>query len=206
MWSQLHRREVSRVRDTRSRTPGALRKSGCKWRRCDKRNFCHNVGHAAGGDGQVVRLSPNGCHVPDSDPVADHVQDSARDAVREAARRRPETVALIAGETSLTWADLDRRVDVAARKLGAMTAGAGERVAIVLGNTIDFAVIYFGVLRAGLVAVPLNPGYTADELGFAIGDSGAAVVVGAPAEQERLRMGDARSCLRARGTRAPRRG
>ena len=124
--------------------------------------------------------------------MADHVQDSARDAVRGAARRRPNTIALIAGETSVTWADLDDRVDGAARKLGAMTAGPAERVALVLGNTVEFAVSYFGVLRAGLVAVPLNPGYTADELGFAITDSGAVVVVGEPAAQGRLRAGSAR--------------
>lgn len=119
------------------------------------------------------------------------MHDSAPDAVRRAARRRPETVALIAGDTSLTWAELDQRVDVAARKLGATTAGPGERVAIVLGNSIAFAVVYFGVLRAGLVAVPLNPGYTADELGFAVADSGAAVVVGEPAIRERLRLASA---------------
>jgi long-chain acyl-CoA synthetase len=53
----------------------------------------------------------------------------------------------------------------------------GARVALVLGNTVDFAVAYFAVLRAGLVAVPLNPGYTADELEFAVADSGAALVM-----------------------------
>jgi long-chain acyl-CoA synthetase len=97
--------------------------------------------------------------------------------VRAARRRRPEATALIAGETALTWADLDSRVDAAAQRLAGMTAGPGDRVALVLGNSIDFAVTYFGVLRAGLVAVPLNPGYTADELGYALADSGAAAVI-----------------------------
>lgn len=115
------------------------------------------------------------------------MESRARDAVREAARQRPGTVALIAGTTSLTWADLDARVDRAARRLRAL-AGAGDaRVALVGGNTIDFAVTWFGILRAGLVAVPLNPGYTADELAHALTDSQAAVVV---AEEElRPRLG-----------------
>jgi long-chain acyl-CoA synthetase len=119
------------------------------------------------------------------------VGERAPDAVREAAQRRPSTVALIAGETSLTWADLDARVTVAAGRLRGLVDADGARVAIVLGNTIDFAVVYFGVLRAGLVAVPLNPGYTADELGFALSDSGAVLVIGETTAEGRLRLGEA---------------
>jgi long-chain acyl-CoA synthetase len=126
--------------------------------------------------------------VPDSALV----DSSARDAVREAARRRPDAVALIAGDTVVTWADFDARVDRAARRLAAGTGAPGDRVALVLGTTIQAAVVYFGVLRAGLVAVPLNPGYTADELGFALSDSGASVVVGEPAIEDRLRPGTTR--------------
>jgi long-chain acyl-CoA synthetase len=106
------------------------------------------------------------------------VEDAAVDMVREAAQRRPETPALIAGDTTLTWANLDQRVEAAAGRLAALSHSPGDRVAIVLGNTIDFAVAWFGALRAGLVAVPLNPGYTADELTHSIRDSGANVVVG----------------------------
>jgi long-chain acyl-CoA synthetase len=105
------------------------------------------------------------------------VGDRARDAVRDAAQRRPGTTALIAGDVSLTWADLDARVATAARRLRGRADADGARVAILLGNTIDFAVSYFGVLRAGLVAVPLNPGYTADEVDFALADSGATMVI-----------------------------
>jgi long-chain acyl-CoA synthetase len=46
-----------------------------------------------------------------------------------------------------------------------------------MGNTADFAVTYFGVLRAGRVAVPLNPAYTDDERGYALSDAGVSLVV-----------------------------
>jgi long-chain acyl-CoA synthetase len=118
------------------------------------------------------------------------VESRARDAVREAARHNPQTAALIAGTTSLTWAELDARVDRAARRLRALADADGARVAIVLANTIEFAVVHFGVLRAGLVAVPLNPGYTTDELEYALTDSGATIVVGEPALRERLAPGE----------------
>jgi long-chain acyl-CoA synthetase len=121
--------------------------------------------------------------VPDSGVV----ENSARDPVRTSAQQRPDAPALIAGETVVTWAELDERVSAAAGRLAAGSA-PGDRVALVLGNTVDFAVAYFAVLRAGLVAVPLNPGYTADELTFALTDSGATRVVAEDAVLGRLRL------------------
>ena len=53
----------------------------------------------------------------------------------------------------------------------------GERVAIMLPNLLQYPVALLGVLRAGLVAVNVNPLYTASELQFQLADSGAAAVV-----------------------------
>jgi long-chain acyl-CoA synthetase len=114
------------------------------------------------------------------------VEKTARDQVAKAAASRPDHPALIAADVTLTWAELDARVEATARRLVTM-ARPGDRVAIVLGNSIDFAVTFFGTLRAGRVAVPLNPGYTADELAHAITDSQAAVVVAEQAERAKLR-------------------
>lgn len=114
------------------------------------------------------------------------VDEAARDPVAGAAARRADGLALITGYTTLTWADVDRRVTAAAHRIAALVP-PGERVAIVLGNSIEFAATYFGVLRAGRVAVPLNPGYTADELEFAITDSGAALIVAEEESAARLR-------------------
>ncbi|MEV0896890.1 AMP-binding protein [Actinoplanes sp. NPDC049802] len=107
------------------------------------------------------------------------MEEPARDPVAEAAGRRPDQPALIAGDTVVTWAELDSRVSAAAASITSRTA-PGDRVALLLGNTVDFAAAYFGTLRAGRVVVPLNPGYTADERDFAIADSGAALVVEGP--------------------------
>jgi long-chain acyl-CoA synthetase len=46
-----------------------------------------------------------------------------------------------------------------------------------LGNTPDFPLVYFGALRAGLVAVPVNTGYTRSELAYCLTDSGATILV-----------------------------
>ena len=112
-------------------------------------------------------------------PDSGLVEEPARDPVAEAARSRPGRPALIAGGAPVTWSELDTRVSAAARWIASCTA-PGDRVALLLGNTVDFAAVYFGVLRAGRVAVPLNPGYTADEREFAIADSGAVLTVDGP--------------------------
>lgn len=78
-------------------------------------------------------------------------------------------------------------MDAAAAGLRELGLTPGQRVGLQLGNTLDFPVAYFGALRAGLVAVPLNTGYTAEELRHVLGDSGARALVttrsGAPTAQ-----------------------
>ncbi len=97
--------------------------------------------------------------------------------VRAAARRSPDKAAFVAHDRTQTWADVDARVDAMARALVGLGLASGARVAVQLGNTLDFPVAYFGALRAGMVAVPVNTGYTADELRHCLGDSGASALV-----------------------------
>ena len=97
--------------------------------------------------------------------------------VRAAAERSPDKAAFVSGTTSTTWREVDAQVDAAAAALTGLGLQPGDRVALSLANTLDFPVAYFGVLRAGLVAVPLNPGYTAQELRWTLSDSGARAIV-----------------------------
>src|SRR5262249_50458704 len=82
---------------------------------------------------------------------------------------------------ALTWADMDAWVDGCARGLAALDLPAGgghpARVAIALPNRPEYVAVLFGALRAGLVALPVNPGYTARELRQILDDSGAQVLV-----------------------------
>lgn len=53
----------------------------------------------------------------------------------------------------------------------------GDRVALILPNVLQYPVVLFGVLRTGLIAVNVNPLYTAREMQAQLRDSGAEVVV-----------------------------
>jgi long-chain acyl-CoA synthetase len=92
-----------------------------------------------------------------------------------------ERAALRWHDRVITWAQLDTQVDAVAHglsDLGLTGDGKGApRVAIALPNVPEFATVYFATLRAGMVAVPINPMYTKRELAHVLTDSGAQVLV-----------------------------
>ena len=98
--------------------------------------------------------------------------------VAEAAEDVPDRQALVeTGGRSLTWSRLEDEVGRLATGLGTHGVRAGQRVMIVVGNRIEFVTTYLGVLRAQVVAVPVNPLSTAGEVSRMLADSGTRLVV-----------------------------
>ncbi len=99
------------------------------------------------------------------------------------AARTPEALAVVAGDETLTYADLDHRATDLARRLQAAGVGPGSRVALLLDRTVDLPVAIFGVWKAGGAYVPLDlaapAGRLADLLAdiFDLDEVGPAVVV-----------------------------
>jgi long-chain acyl-CoA synthetase len=110
------------------------------------------------------------------------------DLLAQTAERRPDGVALVHEQQRVTWADLDR--DVSAVAAGLLAAGLqpGDRVVLVLPTSVAFAQVCLGVLRAGGVAVPLNPALTTGELARTIGRTAPVAVVAAGAAIPRVRQ------------------
>ena len=79
---------------------------------------------------------------------------------------------------TITYAELDRLSrDFAAFLQGLPGLGKGDRVAIMSPNVLQYPVALFGVLRAGMVVVNVNPLYTPRELEHQLKDSGASAIV-----------------------------
>ena len=79
---------------------------------------------------------------------------------------------------SISFGELDRLSrDFAAYLLTHPGIAAGDRVAIMLPNLLQYPVVLFGIVRAGLTVVNVNPLYTARELEFQLRDSGAKAIV-----------------------------
>ena len=79
--------------------------------------------------------------------------------------------------TTLTFRDVERLSRSFAAFLQGLGLERGDRVAIMVPNTLQSPVALFGILRAGMVAVNVNPMYTITELGHQLADSGARAVV-----------------------------
>ncbi len=68
----------------------------------------------------------------------------------------------------MSWIDFDRKANQFAHLLLANGVGRGDKVAILLMNCLEWLPIYFGVLKAGATAVPLNYRYTAEEIKYCL--------------------------------------
>ena len=80
----------------------------------------------------------------------------------------------------ITWRVFDEKANRFANLLISRGVGRGDRVAILLMNCLEWLPIYFGVLKAGAVAVPLNFRYTAEEIVYCLDKSDANVLVFGP--------------------------
>ncbi|WUI31085.1 AMP-binding protein [Nocardia sp. NBC_00416] len=85
------------------------------------------------------------------------------DLLRDTARRRPESPALL-GDRTLTYAELDAAADRMAYGLLALGITPGDRVVVQLLNTPDFAIVLFGLLRAGIIPVLTLPAHRRAEI------------------------------------------
>ncbi len=78
----------------------------------------------------------------------------------------------------MTYAELDRLTrDFAAYLQTGLGLRKGDRVAVMMPNILQYPIAVYGILRAGLVVVSVNPLYTARELEHQLKDSGAAGIV-----------------------------
>ncbi|MEL6978313.1 MAG: class I adenylate-forming enzyme family protein [Pseudomonadota bacterium] len=103
----------------------------------------------------------------------------------EAAARYPDKIALIdlsgAAPRSLTYAELERRLDQAAGWMRAAGLAPGDRLAMAVGNRLEFIEIFFGAMRAGVVPVPLNTRLGPETLAYIIENADCRAAVAEPA-------------------------
>ena len=85
--------------------------------------------------------------------------------------------AAIQGGEQVSWQQLDELADRGAAGLVELGIGSSDRVAIQLPNSLAYLAAWYAILRVGATAVPLNPRYQPDELGYLLADSEVAATV-----------------------------
>ena len=106
--------------------------------------------------------------------------------LRQAARRQPEETALITParlpligytQSLFSYAELDAASDAFAHALLAHGLQKGDRVAIILPNCVAFAIVYFGILKAGGVVSAVNPTYPPARIVHQLDNSDAKICI-----------------------------
>jgi len=93
------------------------------------------------------------------------------------AGRTPDATALICGDETLTYRDLDARADRVAATLASLGVVPDSLVGLYVSRSCDLVVGALGILKAGGAYVPLDPTYPTDRIAFMIEDSGLSIIL-----------------------------
>ena len=112
-----------------------------------------------------------------ADPAVGGLPASFGELLGRVATERPDDVALIDPDGRWTWSQLREQVADLAAGLVAAGLRPEDRIAVQAPATAEFVLVYLAALQAGLVVVPVNPGYTLPELAHILTDSGARMLI-----------------------------
>jgi amino acid adenylation domain-containing protein len=114
------------------------------------------------------------------------------------ARRAPDRAAVVLGDRSLTYAELDATANRVAQLLASLGVRPGDRVALFIEKSPEAVAAIYGILKAGATYVPLDEHAPAARLAYIVEDAGARFVI---SSESRARDWEA---LEAAGTTATR--
>ena len=113
----------------------------------------------------------------------------------DSAAKHADRIALrTASGATTTYAELDNLTARAAGLLAEAGVGVGDRVGLMLPNVPEFAVVYYGVLRAGAIVVPMNPLLKGREVAHYLDDSGANLIFTGAMSADEVHAGAPEGC------------
>ena len=106
--------------------------------------------------------------------------------ITDATRRFPEREAFRFGKVSLTYREMEQRMNQLAGVLHTLNIKKGDRIGIYLNRSIETAIAIFGILQAGGVYVPIDPKAPVSRSQFLIEDCGIKILISQPAQQKKI--------------------
>ena len=128
-------------------------------------DFLERNARLYGGEVALVEVNPS----EDRDKAVTWREASLIESAIDAPYRR-----------ELTWAEFDRKANRFANLLLSRGFQRGTKVAILLMNSLEWLPIYFGILKAGCIAVPLNFRYSGEEIKYCLDLADCSVLVFGP--------------------------
>ncbi len=97
--------------------------------------------------------------------------------IAEAASRNPDGEALVCGDERMTWREVAEKSTQIAAGFKEVGLKPGDRIAVMLGNRIEFALALFGAAHLGLVSVLLSVRQQKPEIAYVLTDCGAKLII-----------------------------
>ncbi|WP_196297254.1 AMP-binding protein, partial [Xanthomonas albilineans] len=124
--------------------------------------------------------------------AADYPRDACVHELFEAqVARDPSAIAVVQGEVSLTYAELNARANRLAHYLRGLGVRPDDRVAICVQRSVEMVVAVVAVLKAGGAYVPLDPTYPVERLAYMLEDSAPVAVLAQTSTLNLLSAGSA---------------
>lgn len=105
---------------------------------------------------------------------------TVRELLEQRAAEAPQKTFLYFKELALSYREMDETANRIGNGLLAMGVAKGEKVCLLLPNCPEFIQSWFGIMKIGAVAVPVNPLLKADEIQYIMADSDAATLITIP--------------------------
>ncbi|MEX2600595.1 MAG: amino acid adenylation domain-containing protein [Balneolaceae bacterium] len=121
--------------------------------------------------------------------------DTLPETIRQTAARHPERIALVCGESELSYGDLERRSNRLAHLLLSLGVEKQSRVAVAIGRSIDMVVSLLAILKTGCSYVPLDPTYPANRIEMIFEDAGIEWLLTHSSLQESMPVCDRVVCI-----------
>jgi long-chain acyl-CoA synthetase len=109
--------------------------------------------------------------------------------IEDHASRRADAVACVIGPDQRSYGALAEEILRFASGLRRLGLRPGDRLGLYLPNCVEYVVCFYGTLRAGLIANPINGAFTRAEVQYLLADSGAAGIVSTPELLARIGIG-----------------
>jgi long-chain acyl-CoA synthetase len=113
--------------------------------------------------------------------------------LERSARLYPDKVAIIHGKLRATYSEINTRADNLAHYLQSIATQKGDRVALLMENCVEYVISYYGIMKAGAVAVPLNSDLKPEGLRYAIEDLEARVLISSSRFEKLISSSDLRA-------------
>ncbi|GAU08626.1 non-ribosomal peptide synthetase [Desulfoplanes formicivorans] len=155
------------------------------WLVQDLGNHFLHVLHQMADNPDIIPSALSLCVPATISPMAVSSKDTTVvDLFRSSVARHGQNIAVVCGDNSLTYEELDTRSDALAHKLRELGAGPERTIAILLPRSAEYMVALLAILKSGSAYVTLDPAYPQDRMTHILSDAAPCVLISDPSMAE----------------------